>query len=55
MEVIVSKPAPVKRNKEEILSLPKECCKSKMSVKEFGKANGIHKATFYHWRNEYRD
>ena len=57
MEVVVSKSAAVKvmRSKEEILSLLKECSKSKMSVKEFVKANGIHEATFYHWRNKYRN
>jgi len=57
MEVVVSKSAAVKvmRSKEEIFSLLKECSKSKMSVKEFVKANGIHEATFYHWRNKYRN
>ena len=43
----------VQRSKEEIISLLEECRKSKISVKEFAKAKGIHEATYYNWRNKY--
>lgn len=46
MEVVVSKRPTVRRSKEEILPLLKECVESKVSVKEFVKTNGIHEATF---------
>jgi Transposase len=53
MEVVETKPPGVQRSKEEIISLLEECRKSKISVKEFARAKGIHEATYYNWRNKY--
>lgn len=53
MEVEVAKPSGVQRSKEEIISILEECRKSKLKVKDFVRAKGIHEATYYNWRNKY--
>jgi transposase-like protein len=53
MEVEIARARGVQRSKEEIISILEECRKSKLNVKEFVKAKGIHEATYYNWRNKY--